>query len=56
MFGTTAVPAISTGPVETGHRMAIVGFPRSDARILFGTLVEHFAGAAGEKHIVPARC
>ena len=38
---------------ETGQRVAVMGFPRTDARIPSQMFAEHFTGAAGEKHVMP---
>ncbi len=38
---------------ETGQRVTVIGFPRSDARIPSQMFAEHFTGSAGEKHVMP---
>jgi hypothetical protein len=37
---------------EAGQRVAVIGFPRSDARIPSDMFAEHFMGSAGEKHVM----
>ena len=41
----------AAGP-PAGHPVAVIGFPRSDARIPSETFARHFAGSAGEKHVM----
>lgn len=38
---------------DVGQRVCVIGFPRSDAHIPNDVFAEHFAGAAGEKHVMP---
>jgi hypothetical protein len=38
---------------EAGQRVAVIGFPRSDARIPSEMFAAHFTGSAGEKHAMP---
>ena len=44
---------ISATPVKVGQRVALVGFPRSDARVPDEVFAALFAGAAGAKHVMP---
>ena len=44
---------VSREAPEAGHRVAVMGFPRSDARIPNDVFAAHFAGSAGEKHVMP---
>lgn len=37
---------------EIGQRVAVIGFPRSDARLPSSVFAHHFAGSAGEKHVM----
>jgi hypothetical protein len=45
--------SISTLAAAVGQRVAVIGFPRSDVRVPPGVFAELFAGAAGEKHLMP---
>ena len=36
-----------------GQRVAVIGFPRADARIPRAEFAQHFAGSDGEKHFMP---
>ncbi len=38
---------------EVGQRVAVMGFPRTDARIPSDIFAAHFTGSAGEKHVMP---
>jgi hypothetical protein len=37
---------------EAGQRVAVIGFPRSDARIPSDMFAKNFMGSAGEKHVM----
>jgi V8-like Glu-specific endopeptidase len=44
---------VSRDAPEAGQRVCVIGFPRSDARISNDMFAAHFAGSAGEKHVMP---